>query len=67
MRLKLRETHQLLVCADDVNILGDNVDTIKKNKQTLINASKEVGLEVNTKKSKYVLISCHRMQGKIMT
>jgi hypothetical protein len=43
--LKLNGTHQLLACADDVNLLGDNVDTIKKNTQTLIDAS-EVGLEV---------------------
>jgi hypothetical protein len=46
--LKLNETHQLLVYADDVNLLGDNIDTIKKNMETLIDASKEVGLEVNT-------------------
>jgi hypothetical protein len=37
-----------LVYADDVTLLGDNIDTIKKNTQTLIDASKEVGLEVNT-------------------
>jgi hypothetical protein len=41
-----------LVYADDVNILGNNTDTIKKNTQTLINISKEVGLEVNTQKTK---------------
>jgi hypothetical protein len=33
----------MLVCADDMNPLGDNIDTINKNTQTLINASKEVG------------------------
>jgi hypothetical protein len=36
-----------LVYADDVNLLGDDIETIKKNAQTLIDASKEVGLEVN--------------------
>jgi hypothetical protein len=35
-------------CADGMNLLGDNirVDTIKKDTDTLIGASKEVGLEV---------------------
>jgi hypothetical protein len=45
--LKLNGTHQLLAYVDDVNLLGDNVDTIKKNTKTLIDASKEVGLEIN--------------------
>jgi hypothetical protein len=52
--LKLNGTHQLLAYADDVNLLGDNIDTIKKNTQTLTDASKEVGLEVNTEKTKYM-------------
>jgi hypothetical protein len=38
----------LLVYADDVNLLGDNIGAIEKNMETLIDASKEVGLEVNT-------------------
>jgi hypothetical protein len=44
-----------VVCADDVNLLGDNMDTIKKNMETLTHTSKEVGLEVNTEKTKNIL------------
>jgi hypothetical protein len=44
--LKLNGTHQLPAYADDVNILGDNTDAINKNTETLIDASKEVGLVV---------------------
>jgi hypothetical protein len=42
--LKLNGTHQLMVNADDVNLPGDNIDTRKKNTQTLIDASKKVAL-----------------------
>jgi hypothetical protein len=55
--LKLNETHPLLGSADSMNLLGYNIDTIKKNTQTLIDASKEVGLEVNAEKTKYMLLS----------
>jgi hypothetical protein len=55
--LKLNGTHQLLAYANDVNLLGDNIDTINKNTQTLIDASKEVGLEVNVEKTKHMLVS----------
>jgi hypothetical protein len=58
--LKLNGTHQLLVYADDVNLLRDNIDSIKKNTETLIDSSKEVGLEVNAEKAKYMLLSHHQ-------
>jgi hypothetical protein len=38
--LKLNGTHQFLAYADDVNLPGDNIDIIKKNTGTLIDASK---------------------------
>jgi hypothetical protein len=57
MGLKLNGTHQLLAYADDVNLLGDNTHTINENTETLIDASKEVGLEVNLEKTKYMLVS----------
>jgi hypothetical protein len=53
-----------LVYADDVNLLGDNTDTIKKNTETLMDASKEVGLEVNTEETKYMLLSRHQNVGQ---
>jgi hypothetical protein len=55
--LKLNGTHQLLAYADDVNLLGDNNDTIKKNTETLIDASKDIGLEINVEKIKCKLLS----------
>jgi len=39
--LKLNGTHQVLAYADDVNILGRNVHTIKANRMALIVASKK--------------------------
>ena len=49
--------HQFLVYADDVNLLGGSVHTIKKNAEALAAASKETGLEVNADKTKYTVMS----------
>ena len=55
--LKLNGTHQLLAYADDVNILGGNIHTVKEKAKALIVASKEIGLEVNAYKTKYMVMS----------
>ena len=52
--LKLKVTHQPLVYADDFNILGGSVHTVKKNTEALLVGSKEIGLEVNADKIKYM-------------
>jgi hypothetical protein len=46
-----------LAYADDVNIVRENIDTIHKNTKALLDASKEVGLEVNPEKTKYMVVS----------
>jgi soluble cytochrome b562 len=53
----LTGTHQLLDYADGLNILGKNIDNIQKHTEALLDASKEVGLEVNSEKNKYMLMS----------
>jgi len=55
--LKLNVTHQLLAYADDVNKLGGSVHTVKENAEALVVATKEIGLEVNVDKTKYMIMS----------
>ena len=62
--LKLNGTHQLLVYADDVNILGGSVHTVKKKEETLTVPSKEFGLEVNADKTKYMVMSRDQNAGR---
>jgi len=63
--LKLNGTHQLLVYADGVNILGGSVYTIKRNREAIVVASKETGLEVNADKTKYMVMSGDQKAGQI--
>ena len=57
--LEMNGKHQLLVYADDVNMLGENLQTIRENAEIFIKASKDIGLEVNSKKGKYMITSRH--------
>ena len=55
--LKLNGTHQLLAYADDVNVLGGSILTLKENAEALVAATREIGLEVSADKTKYTVIS----------
>jgi hypothetical protein len=62
--LKLNGTHQLLANADDVNIVGEDMDTMKKNTEALLDTNKEVGLEVNSEKTTYMLMARYQKIGQ---
>jgi hypothetical protein len=53
-----------LVYADDVNLLGDSVNTIRENSETLLLASRDIGLEINAEKTKYMIMSRHPNSGQ---
>jgi hypothetical protein len=46
-----------------VNLLADNINTIKKNTEAIIGARKEVGLKAHTEKTKYLLMSPYKNAG----
>jgi hypothetical protein len=62
--LKLNGTHRLLAYADDVNMLGGSVETVKENAEALVVATKEIGLEVNADKTKYMVMARDQNAGR---
>jgi len=54
--MKLNGPHQLLVYADDVNIMGGSIHTIKENAEALVVANAEIGLDMNADKTKYMVM-----------
>ena len=62
--MKLNGTHHLQVEADNVNILGGSVHTVKENAEALVVATKEIGLEVNADKTKYMIVSRDQNAGR---
>jgi hypothetical protein len=62
--LELNRIHQLLVYVDDIKLLGNSINTIKENTESLLEASMDVGLEINAEKMKYMIMSHHRKSGE---
>jgi hypothetical protein len=60
--LELNGTHLLLVCADYINLLDDRVNTIKENTATLLEVSRDIGLEINADKTKYMIMSSSELR-----
>jgi len=65
--LKLNSTHQLLAYADDANILGGSICTLKENAEALVAATRDIGLEVSVDKTKYMVKSRDQNAGRIQS
>jgi hypothetical protein len=53
-----------LVYADNYNLLGYCINTIKENSETLLEVIRDIGLEINAEKTKYMIMSRHPNSGQ---
>jgi hypothetical protein len=61
--MEVNGTHHLLLCADGVHLLGENINCIKKNIKALLDVSKKVSLQINTEKTRYMFMFHHQTTG----
>jgi hypothetical protein len=61
--LELNGAHQLLVSADSVNILGEDINTVRK-AETPFEAIRQIDLQVNTEKTRYIVKRRHQNVGQ---
>ena len=59
--LELNGKHQLFDCADEVNVVGENLQTAREKTEIFIKASKDIGLKLNSEKTQYMIISLYQI------
>jgi hypothetical protein len=62
--MELNGISQLFFYADHINLLGDSINNIKDNTETLLTACRNLGQEINSGNKKYMIMSFHQNLGQ---